>query len=335
VPNQIETLTKDFMADLAVNSLDQAAIYTANVENVSDYVHYVAAESLGTPTNGARVRGIGSGTNPRNYFQVNLPSENYNIERATIASGPNAILFGLGSPAGILDTTPARAQMRNRYGCTVQYDSEESKRATFDANHVLLKDRLALRLMGMSKNEYSFKKPNVDRDDRLYGTLTFKPFQSTTIVLQGEKDNRAWNRAVRIPPTDQVTLWYHAGQIPRSGYTTDKPVFDNTSFTNIAANPIFNRASDAPVYIDDGSPVRSWLNSVTVKNPRLLPGVDQTYDADTSHSLNDPNILPFDVNVFGTRRNTILGGNSKTGAPLGSACYALPAHSAPAGGRDC
>ncbi len=31
------------------------------------------------------------------------------ISTTTVASGPNAILFGLGSPAGIFDATPARA----------------------------------------------------------------------------------------------------------------------------------------------------------------------------------------------------------------------------------
>ena len=38
VPNQIETLTKDFMEDLAVTTIDQALIYTANVENKNDYM---------------------------------------------------------------------------------------------------------------------------------------------------------------------------------------------------------------------------------------------------------------------------------------------------------
>src|SRR5437773_1551481 len=38
VPNQIETLTKDFMQDLAVTNFDEALIYTANVENLkNDY----------------------------------------------------------------------------------------------------------------------------------------------------------------------------------------------------------------------------------------------------------------------------------------------------------
>src|SRR6186713_96845 len=33
VPNQIETLTKDFMQDLGLSNFNQALMYTANVEN--------------------------------------------------------------------------------------------------------------------------------------------------------------------------------------------------------------------------------------------------------------------------------------------------------------
>src|SRR6185503_3509530 len=97
VPNQIEALTKAFMADLAMNSIEQAAIYTANVENTNDYVTYTAGAALEAAGSGLRVRGIGTGTNSRNYFAVRNPSDNFNLDRATVASGPNAILFGLGS----------------------------------------------------------------------------------------------------------------------------------------------------------------------------------------------------------------------------------------------
>src|SRR6185295_445348 len=130
-----------------------------------------------------------------------------------------------------------------------------------------------------------------------------------SIILQGERDNRGWNRAIRMPPADFVSLWYYADKIPGSGYTTAKPVYDNSNFTNIA---IFVRAADAPVLANDGSPIRTWLNSVTVKNPKQLPGVNQTYDADTNHTVNDPNIFPFDVNILGTGRANKLGAITKT-----------------------
>src|SRR5262245_61546470 len=175
VPNQIETLTKDFMADLGLNSVEQALVYTANVENLNDFVPFVPGSAAADPGQSGRVRGIGGGTRSRNFFQAQNPTDNFNIDRVTVASGPNAILFGLGSPAGILDATPARALMRNKYGFTLQFDSENSKRATFDANQVILKDRLAIRLMGLSKREYTEKKPNLDRDERIYVALTFQP----------------------------------------------------------------------------------------------------------------------------------------------------------------
>src|SRR4051812_17380385 len=189
VPNQIETLTKDFMDDLGVTTIDQALIYTANVENWNDYMPATPGNQFSSPGQGGRIRGIGAGTLSRNFFQAHNPTDNFNIERATVASGPNAILFGLGSPAGILDATPARALMRKKYGFTLQYDSENSKRATFDANVVVLPEKFAFRLMGMSKREYTDKQPNLDRDERLYAAITFKPFKTTTLVLQGEKDS--------------------------------------------------------------------------------------------------------------------------------------------------
>ncbi len=314
VPNQIETMTKEFMSDLALNTLDDALIYTANVENTTDFNDYSQAQAIGdSAVVGGRVRGIGSGTLTRNFFQVNLPTDNYNIDRVTVASGPNALLFGLGSPAGILDATTARAVMRNKYGFTLRFDSEDSKRTTFDANTMVVKDRIALRLMGMSQRQFTYKKPNLDRDDRLYGAVTIKPFKNTTLIVQGEKTNRNLDRAARMPPGDYVTPWLNANQIPGSGYTVAKPVYDNSSLAGIGSNLIFVQAADTPVFTDGAAAgMRNWRNSVSVKNPRLLPGVDATYDRAANFTILDPGIFPFDVNIAGTGRTVVVGGRTMT-----------------------
>ena len=314
VPNQIETFTKDFMQDLGLTSLDQALIYTANVENASDFMPATAnANYVSDPALSGRVRGIGSGTLTRNFFKVQNPTDNFNIERATVASGPNAILFGLGSPAGILDATPARALLRNRYGFELTYDSENSRRGTFDANVLVVPKKLAVRLMGLSKREYTEKTPNLDRDERLYGAVTFKPFTTTTVVAQYEKDSRNWNRAGRIAPTDQFSPWLIADKVPGSGYTTAKPIYDNSSLAGIATNRIFTQAGTAPVVIQGGSvPTRSWNQSVTVRSPGTLPGVDQTFDAGGGFTVLDPKLFPLDVNIVGTGRTTSLGGTTQT-----------------------
>lgn len=314
VPNQIETFTKDFMQDLGLASFDQALIYTANVENAADFMPATAnGNYVSDPGSGGRVRGIGSGTLTRNFFKVQNPTDNFNVERATVASGPNAILFGLGSPAGILDASMARAGMRNHYGFELIYDSENSKRATFDANTVVVPQKLSLRLMGLSKRNYTEKSPNLDRDERLYGTVTFKPFKSTTLVLQAEKDSRNWNNAGRIAPTDQFSPWLIADKVAGSGYTTAKPIYDNTSFTGITTNRIFAQGGNSPIVIQGGSvPTRSWNQSVTVRSPGTLPGVDQTFDAGGGFTLLDPKLFPFNVNIVGHARTSQLGGTTKT-----------------------
>jgi hypothetical protein len=301
------------MDDLGVSNLDQALIYTANVENWNDYMPATPGNQFSDPGRGGRVRGIGAGTLSRNFFQIRNPTDNFNLERATVASGPNAILFGLGSPAGILDASPARAAMRNKYGFTLQYDSEDSRRATFDANVVVRPEKLAVRLMGLSKRDYTHKQPNLDRDDRFYGALTFKPFKSTTLILQGERDHRAWNRAGRIAPTEFVTPWLNANRIPNSGYATARPAFNNNNLTGIGSNVIFTQAADAAVLIQGGSvPLMNWRNSAVGRNPSALPGVDPTFDASVDRSILDPAIFPLDVNIVGEGRTNLMGAYTKT-----------------------
>jgi hypothetical protein len=134
------------MNDLGLVNVEQSLMYTTNVENRHDYVQTTTGVGVPQPAAGGRVRGIGAATLSRNFFRVHHPADNFNLDRATVASGPNAILFGLGSPAGILDATPARALMRNAYGFTLQVDSEDSKRATFDANTTLIEDEVRYRL---------------------------------------------------------------------------------------------------------------------------------------------------------------------------------------------
>src|SRR3954469_21742903 len=52
VPNQIETLTKDFMDDLGVTNMDQVLIYTANVENSNDFMPQTPGNQFSDPGKG-------------------------------------------------------------------------------------------------------------------------------------------------------------------------------------------------------------------------------------------------------------------------------------------
>ncbi|MEY2880340.1 MAG: hypothetical protein RLZZ15_2720, partial [Verrucomicrobiota bacterium] len=149
----MEVLTMDFMRDLGVNSFEQALIYSTNIEGPAEIV-----DGDGTgfgvfqPRNNTRVRGLTGATLSRNFFEAGMPTDNYNLDRVTIARGPNAILFGLGSPSGIVDVSLQRANLRRRSAATeLQYNSEDSRRASLNFNQPILKDKLGVRVAWMSE----------------------------------------------------------------------------------------------------------------------------------------------------------------------------------------
>ncbi len=55
------------------------------------------------PTEATRVRGLAPADNTRDFFVTDIPWDSYNTDRIDIQRGPNAILFGEGSPAGIIN----------------------------------------------------------------------------------------------------------------------------------------------------------------------------------------------------------------------------------------
>src|SRR5438552_1812992 len=92
---------------------------------------------------------------PVTLFFPSLPVANalarspdiYNAERVELSSGPNAILFGLGSPGGMFNASTKRAQT-NRSFVTIQtrVGSYHLFRNSLDWNKPLIVGKLALRM---------------------------------------------------------------------------------------------------------------------------------------------------------------------------------------------
>lgn len=100
VAAQISVFTPEFLKDLALTNLEEVYLYSTNVES---YLEYTPGGDQGANygtggllRNNNRIRGLGQATNLRNFFATGFEIDTYAAERVTIASGPNAILFGLG-----------------------------------------------------------------------------------------------------------------------------------------------------------------------------------------------------------------------------------------------
>ena len=58
-----------------------------------------------------RVRGLGRATQSANFLEVLGPIDRYNMERTEFLRGPNALLFGLGQPGGVINYSTKKAYL--------------------------------------------------------------------------------------------------------------------------------------------------------------------------------------------------------------------------------
>src|SRR5690606_13501876 len=108
----ISVFTKEFLDDIGVTSVNEAIEYGLNTATEYDAT---GNNHLGNNFN-YRIRGISGAQRSRNLFKTQLNLDAYNTERLDFPRGPNAILFGEGSPAGLINTSTKTARLNENFG---------------------------------------------------------------------------------------------------------------------------------------------------------------------------------------------------------------------------
>jgi outer membrane receptor protein involved in Fe transport len=303
----ISVITKQEMLDTASVDLNDVFRYQINTEGSSTYTPtgsgYLTLRSDGvldvnggastgssvTPFTNAsanRVRGLGVPSIAINYYPAigQLPLDAYNIQSVEISRGPNSMLFGLGSPAGIVNQTTAQAVLdRTSGGVSARTDQNGSVRGTFNFNQPLIDGKLALYVAAVYDDRKFEREPSYDKTRRAYAALTFKPFSKTThsANIEGYENNN--RRPNTLTPRDFVTQWNLAG----------RPVYDPTTRTISKINGgdtlgvyVINANSS---YAND---VRNFIASRPGYDPALWNAAQTAYNG---------------VNVFGDAALTTAG----------------------------
>jgi iron complex outermembrane recepter protein len=325
VPSQVSVMTKEFLQDIASVTMEDAYRYSINVENTTEYMS--ATNGGGDFNTGVlntrsanRIRGLTSPGVTHDFFQTVVLQDSYNTERVSFSSGPNAILFGNGNPGGIVDTAFLRANVqRARYEVSFRTDNYGSLRGSVDLNQPFVKDRFALRFAAVKSRQDSWREPAGRDDDRYYGTITLKPFKTTTVRAYYEDAMLDMTTPRNVRFGDHVTPWIRAG----------KPVFNNglTNPTLItAANAeIFARNTSTRTLLILGAaapntPYTVWgagaaanlaLPTTRYSATTLGPGSQPNQVGTDSYiySLpNDESISPFDVSVNGNGTRNLMYG---------------------------
>ena len=297
---QIDVLTPEFLNDIAAINMDEAVAFSTNNGGPGEQ-NVGANNGIVDTRGGGRARGFDAITNSADFYASNLPSDFYNIERVTIANGPQSILFGLGNAGGAIDISTKRALMRNRNEVTFRADNNGSLRGTVDFNREIVRGKLALRVAAVDHDGKGYVEDSFNRQKRLFGTVTWKPTSTTTVRVSAERMGQRASNASNYLAHDFTSPWINAGSALYDNST------GNASIT-AAAFPLLSRGTNAlrtVSYGGDAAPsVLVWNGSALTRGPHQLAGVADTRVGSFSNDA----IFPTDRDVrVGGRLNRLYG----------------------------
>ncbi len=279
VGSAISVVTKEFMNDIGATGSATLLQYTTNAEVAGTRGTYAGMGNGQTLYEGfslsgnQRIRGLDSADNTRDYFVTDIPWDSFNVDRIDIQRGPNSILFGLGSPAGIVNASTRNASFRNAGSVEARVGSYGSTRASLGYNQALIDNVLALRVDGLWSNEKFQQKQAFQKDKRIAGAARWDPKFfgkdfATSFKVKAEKGEITANRPRTSTPYDSITPWFTSTADGGAGGITVDNVYAlgaNASTTSPWLQSISGQQT--PTYFIDGANGQVYsINSGYINN---------------------------------------------------------------------
>nr|WP_221774724.1 TonB-dependent receptor plug domain-containing protein [Pelagicoccus albus] len=220
----VQAITPEFMKDIGANDLQKLLVYTTNTEiagiegnfyggDAWDKGH--ARDMLIEPHRTTRIRGLNSADITRDFFPSDIPIDWYSLSRVDISRGPNSILFGLGSPAGLINNTlktPVMGESSKTF--EVRVDNYGSVRTSVDIDQTIIPGELGVRVSALNNNGKFRQEGTFNDDRRIFAAIRWQPKTGDGIFTQidanGEWGRIDANRPMANTPADFLSNWYGA-----------------------------------------------------------------------------------------------------------------------------
>ncbi|MEX0322763.1 MAG: TonB-dependent receptor plug domain-containing protein [Puniceicoccaceae bacterium] len=295
VASAVSVYTEDFLDDLAATDDASLLLYATNAEVGGVGGNFAGAggggfldenDGLGALSTTTRVRGLDAADNTRDYIRTLIPWDGYNVDRVDMQRGPNSVLYGLGKPAGIINTTTKQAFFGDLNELSFQVSNWGSFRATGDFNKEIIENQLAIRLNVLSESTEFRQKPAYEDDQRINVVAKYLPeFLNgekvrTKITIGYEDGSIDSNKPRSLPPIDLITPWFtemgKEGIHPINKYDTsmgDTPGFGQA----VAGHPnyqpwvgVFGAVYEGMAFFFDDPSSSSWSSTIPGAFPTQL-----------------------------------------------------------------
>ena len=226
IGNAVTVITSQFLQDIAATDNETLLQYTTGTEvgnlqgnfaGLGDGTQLDESGNFTNPNQNTRVRGLTSADMTRDFFLTDIPWDGYSVDRVDLQRGPNSILFGHGSPAGIINGGTKQASFKDSNEVSFRVGSYGSARATVDFNRVLLENQLAVRVAAVKDDTKFQQDPAFQDSERIFAALRFEPEflkkgSARTIIKANFEDGQiSSNRPRTLPPLDYITPWFLTG----------------------------------------------------------------------------------------------------------------------------
>lgn len=224
--SSVTVLTKELIEDLGATDSQTLLSYATNFEVTGANGNYLGAGSSASfgsadetgqffsPGTSTRVRGLISADNTRNFFRTNVRWDSYNVDRVDLQRGPNSVLFGLGSPGGVINASVDAANLgRNATRVDLAFDQFGSVRGSFNLNQVVRRNELAVAVAALRDEKKFRQDPAYDYERRHFLAAKYRPRflnspeSSFEVTADWEHGRSNSNRPRFATPLDQVTMF--------------------------------------------------------------------------------------------------------------------------------
>jgi outer membrane receptor protein involved in Fe transport len=226
-PVAIQVLTKELLLDL--NATNYEAYLNFATNSGRDFSDVTGLASVQQGNNQVRIRGFTGAAITRDFFLSQTRSDRFSIDRYEVSRGPNSILFGIGGPGGVVNTSSkiARIDSRQKDEVRATIGSWENRRAELDFNRTLVRNQLAVRANFLFEDKDGWR--DYEFEQRLGAAVaaTWQPWRRTQVRVNYEYVDTRQNQAYPFPTADTAGAWIAAGR-------------------PLAAGPIHDLATPAP-----------------------------------------------------------------------------------------
>jgi outer membrane receptor protein involved in Fe transport len=226
----ISVYTSEFLDDIGATDAGTLLSYTSNTEvggtqgnfsGASDAGdgRFIQAEARTNPQFNQRIRGLGQGDLTRSFFLTDIPFDSFNTDRVEVSRGPNSLLFGIGSPGGVINNSTKQAIHGENFGeARIRVDNFGSVRTELDFNRTIIDGRMALRLAALEENQKFKQKPTFEDETRFYGALDIVLLKNeksdfldaTKLRINSETGSVKSSPVEILPPTIAYDGWFES-----------------------------------------------------------------------------------------------------------------------------